>query len=147
MENIDWLQFETLAIIFVGIYILFELLRFSVMQCIRVYCGTETEKKLYNTSVLFSILRICLISCILIAFVFTAVFNRHIITKPHSDVGHKKNVENLTTTDTAQLQAKIAANQARFKEKSIEEVNSDSQKNYQEFLNQNGSSTTTGEQQ
>lgn len=144
MKSIDWMQFETLAIICIGSYVLFEIIRLAVEQAIRVYGGGDTEKTLYNVSNLFSFLRIILIACIVVSFIFTAVFNRQMITSSHSDLGHKDNLESLNKIDTEALRARIEQKEKEFKESTLDEVNRGSEEKYEMFLKQNSTKQSSG---
>jgi len=137
MENIDWLQFRTLALILAGCYCVFEIIRLAVQQTIKVFGGREREQSLYLATNTFSILRVIIIAAFFIIFFFTAIFNRTEIAVPHSDVGHRENVQNLEKVDTETLQTTIKNSEQRLKDKSLREVNSESEKEYEEFLQQN----------
>lgn len=147
MTNIDWMQFETLSIICIGAYLLFEVVRAAVLQSIRIYSSRDTEKRLYNTTNIFSVLRILLIASIVITFIFTGVFNRQRIAKPHSDLGHQNNIKTLQTTNPKEIEAKIKAKEQAFKKKTLEQINRESENNYEIFLQQTQKTSPSGEKQ
>ncbi len=142
MENIDWFQFRTLAIIFVGVYLIFELVRLGVRQIIQVLGGRRREESLYKSSNIFSILRVVIIAFFLIFFIFTVIFNRTEIAEPHSDMGHDANIKALESIDTEKLKAAIENKEMESRDKALHEVNSESEKNYEEFLKQNSAQET-----
>lgn len=147
MANVDWLQFETLAILFIGIYIIFEIIRIACLQMTRAYCPIDTENKLHILGNIFHFVRIVLITAMLVALIFTGIFNRTLITKPHTDLGHDANVKQLEATDTEQLRAKVEQNQTKFLETELEQIEEKSAKDYETFLKNNESPTPEGGQQ
>ena len=88
MENIDWFQFRTLASIFIGAYICFELIRLGVRQIIQVTGGRNREQSLYNSANIFSILRVILITFFFVFFILIVVVNRIETTESQNDMGH-----------------------------------------------------------
>lgn len=141
MGNIDWFQFRELVIIFIGVFFIFELVRLGVRQIIQVLGGKEREQSLYNSANIFSVLRVILIAFFLIFIVFTVVFNRIKINEPHSDMGHDANIKALESVETDKLKAAIEQKEMESRDKSLREVNTDSEKNYEEFLKENSPET------
>lgn len=108
MEHFDWMQFESLAIIFIGVYLIFEILRFVILQAITVYGGKDNEKIGYRISNLFSIFRLILIAAFFITFIFTAVFNQQTITNSDTNLNPINEEETLSNDHTEKLETEIA---------------------------------------